>query len=69
MEGEVSFKLERWNPRRVARGAEGAQIAVLVDGEPAETLWMSKSDIVKNIKNFGEHPALVEALALYRGGK
>jgi len=57
---ELQFKFIEFNERRAMRGAEAARVEV--DGE---WLWMSKSDIKKNIKAFGNHPELQKALAAY----
>jgi hypothetical protein len=55
------FKFIEFNPRRNARGVEAARVEV-----DNGWLWMSKNDIVANIKNFGAHPELLKALANYK---
>jgi len=63
----ISFTLLEFNKRRTLRGAEGARMGI----EDSKTggdywLWMSPSDINKNIKLYGEHPALIQALESYK---
>lgn len=60
----MEFKLIEFNPRRAARGAEGARVQY-TSGNQSDTLWMSVSDIKKNIKEFGKHPELLKALEHY----
>lgn len=55
------FKFVEFNPRRKARGAEAARVAV--DGD---WMWMSKYDIECNIRDFGPHPELIKALESYK---
>lgn len=57
----MKFKLIEFNPRRHARGAEAAKVAC--DGE---WLWMSRKDILNNIRDHGDDPELRAALACYR---
>jgi hypothetical protein len=60
------FTLLRFNARRHARGAEAAEVeATWPDGE-TETLWMSKKDILSNIREFGHQAGLAQALEEYR---
>ncbi len=54
------FRLIRYNPRRALRGAPAAEVEV--NGEP---LWMSRSDVRNNIRDFGWHPQLAKALEAY----
>lgn len=63
MEG-MDFKFIEYNPRRYARGAEAARVAVIEDGDE-QWLWMSKADIAKNMMTFGRHPELVKAHEAY----
>lgn len=62
----VKFRFEEYNSRRAMRGAPAARVWV-DEGDGEDWLWMNKADIEGNIKNFGEHPALVEALKAYGG--
>lgn len=58
------FKFIEYNPRRAIRDAAAARVEVDTDGE---WLWMTKSDIRKNMKQFGPHPELQKALDAYKG--
>lgn len=62
----MQFKLERFNPRRAARGVGAAEVKVQEDGHDPIYLWMSKVDIRNNEKEFGPHPELTKALEAYR---
>jgi hypothetical protein len=64
------FRLVEFNPRRVARGAEGARVEVMWSDTVADSewLWMSKSDIRENVRLFGAHPELRKALDAYAKG-
>lgn len=64
----ATFTLLRYNPRRAFRGAPAAEVEVQ-DGNDTRTLWMSRRDIELNIKDFGEHPGLLEARAAYKANK
>lgn len=55
------FRFTQFNPRRFARGADAAEVEC--HGEP---LWCSRDDLELNIRDFGEHPELMKALAAYR---
>lgn len=59
------FRFYEYNPRRKARGAEAVRIEVQHDTNFAELLWMSRRDLVLNIKEFGEAPALMLGLECY----
>lgn len=61
----ITFELVRFNPRRLRRGAEAAEIKVC-DNNDECLLWMSASDIRKNIKLFGEQAAFTKALQHYK---
>ena len=69
MMGHITFKLDRFNPRRKARGAEAASLKVFYDGELTDCLWMSVRDIRNNIKDFGRDEGLLAALEAYKEGK
>ena len=60
----TEFRLIEFNSRRAQRGAEAARVAVIEDGDE-QWLWMSKSDIAKNMMTFGKHPELVKAYEAY----
>jgi len=62
----IEMKIVQVNVRRMQRGAEGVQIGVFENGECVDCLWMSPSDIKKNIKEFGENEAFLTALECYR---
>lgn len=61
----IEFKFIEYNPCRAMRGAEAARVAVIEDGDE-EWLWMSKSDIAKNMMRHGQHPELVKAHEAYQ---
>lgn len=58
------FRFVEYNPRRAMRGADAVRVAVIENGEEC-WLWMSRTDIRKNIMIFGRHPELVKALEAY----
>jgi hypothetical protein len=60
----MEFQLLRFNSRRKLRGAPAAEVAC--DGVP---LWMTRSDIRKNIRDHGEHPELWKAMEAYDSGQ
>lgn len=62
---DTDFRFIEYNPRRAERGADAVRVAVLQDGEE-DWLWMSKSDIAKNMMVFGRHPELVKAHEAYQ---
>ena len=57
------FVFIKFNPRRKMRGAPAARVQVDRSGV---WLWMSRSDLQKNIKAFGAHSELLKALAEYK---
>ena len=61
----TEFRFIEYNPRRFLRGAEAARVAVIENGKE-EWLWMSESDIAKNMMRFGSHPELVKAHDSYQ---
>ena len=61
----MEFRFIEFNDRRYARGAEAARDAVIPEGDCEDWLWMSKSDIAKNMMTFGRHPELVKAHEAY----
>lgn len=63
MTEQYKWRFIEFNPRRAMRGAEAAQVEIDEDGE---WVWMSKSDIAKNMMRFGAHPELQKAHDAYR---
>lgn len=66
----TTFKLIRYNPRRASRGAPAAEVEITSD-ELLATLWMSKSDIRKNLAECEEGDdasGLHEAMEAYKRG-
>ena len=63
----ISFKFDCFNSRRAMRGAEAASLVVHDPADPEGDcmLWMSKSDVGRNIMAFGRDPALVQAWEAY----
>lgn len=61
----LTFQLVEFNPRRHARGAEGASVAVFEDGEQIELLWMRPRDIRRNMRLYGQDEGLRAALKAY----
>ena len=61
----LDFKFIEFNQRRALRGADAAARVEVIDGTETDWLWMSRSDLRKNIKLHGAHPELVKALAAY----
>lgn len=59
------FRFYEYNARRKARGAEAVRIEVQHDANFTELLWMSRRDLVLNIKEFGKAPALMLGLECY----
>jgi hypothetical protein len=65
LEPVVTFRFIEFNPRRAARGAVAARVAVLEDGEELCWMWMTPKDIRNNLDEFGESEELRKALAAY----
>lgn len=60
---DYSFRLVRYNPRRGSRG----KAEVEVTGEYGRCLlWMTESDVEKNLIEFGHHQGLLDAKAAYK---
>jgi hypothetical protein len=63
------FKFLEFNPIRHSRGAPAARVEVWENDRgvisACDWLWMTKSDIKKNILEWGEDPGLLEALSHY----
>ncbi len=51
----MNIKFDNFNPRRHMRGADAAQFLISYGDADDELVWMSKSDIQKNLKQFPEH--------------
>ena len=62
----ITFEFVEFNPRRAARGADAARVAVKYDDGTDDLLWMSKSDIAKNIMTFGQSDELTKAHNAYK---
>ena len=60
----LDFKFVEFNSRRAIRGVEAARVEIIEDGEEY-LVWMSKSDILKNMIQFGRHPELEKAYSAY----
>ena len=60
----TEFRFIEYNPRRAARGAEAARVAVIEDGDE-QWIWMSKRDISKNMMAFGRCDELTKAHQAY----
>lgn len=63
---DLYWRFIEFNPRRAARSVEAARVEVDPDGE---WLWMSRSDIKNNIREFGDHAELQKALVAYGAWK
>ncbi|QRD62667.1 hypothetical protein H8Z72_22665 (plasmid) [Xanthomonas citri pv. citri] len=61
----VQLRLTEFNYVRALRGAPAARFDIC-DAEGETWLWMSQSDIAKNIAIFGQDPELLKARAAYR---
>lgn len=64
----VSFRLVRFNPRRMRKGCSGAAEVEVSDAGNSVCLWMTLDDVKANIIEHGRHPGLVAALEAYRVG-
>ena len=65
----MKFKFVEFNSRRAQRGAEAVRVEVIYGCGMTELLWMSRSDIAKNLRVFQGDPELVKAREAYRTGK
>ena len=63
---KLTFEIDRVNIRRMQRGAEAVSMKVFDDGELIGLPWMSKRDVIMNIKDHGECEAFTTALEIYR---
>ena len=48
-------------------GRRQVRIVVIVDGVEDDVVWMCEKDIRNHLEIFGQHPALLTALAYYTG--
>lgn len=62
----VTFTLIEFNTRRLMRGAVAAKVAILLDGEQVNWLWMTPKDCRNNIAEFGPSDVLDGVIAQYR---
>lgn len=63
-----SFRLVRFNPRRLRKNCSGAAEVEVSDGDNAVRLWMTLKDVKDNIVEYGRQPGLVAALEAYKSG-
>ena len=61
MADDFTFKFIEFNPRRAARGAQAARVEVNGD-----LVWMSLSDLKKNVTIFGPLAAFTQAIEAYK---
>ncbi len=62
------FRFIEFNKRRQMRGVEAARIEIIYSDGDEDWIWMSAGDLHGNIRQFGEHEALTEALKAYGQG-
>ena len=63
MADDFTFKFIEYNARRAARGARAARVEVNGD-----LVWMSVTDLEKNIRIFGPLEAFTAAIEAYKNG-
>jgi hypothetical protein len=63
-----AFRFVEFNPRRASRGAEAARVEVTYDEGDVDFLWMSPTDIRRNMHQFGNQEGLKQALKAYGKG-
>lgn len=64
------FKLIEFSKTRQMRGAEAARIEIIYAEGDHDEIWMSAGDLHGNIRQWGQHEALTEALKAYgKGGR
>lgn len=66
---KVTFEFYRFNVYRKRRGAEAVQMKVFENGQQVALLWISRSDINKNIRAFGMCEELRRGLQCYQMGR
>ena len=64
MADDFTFTFIEFNPRRAARGARAARVDVNGD-----LIWMSLTDLEKNIRIFGPLEAFTRAIEAYKNGR
>lgn len=62
------FKLIEFSKTRQMRGAEAARIEIIYAEGDHDEIWMSAGDLHGNIRQFGQHEALTQALTAYGQG-
>ena len=62
----MEFKFVEFNARRAMRGAEAVRVLATYEDGTEDLLWMSKSDIGRNMMAYGRHPELVKAHEAYK---
>lgn len=60
------FEVIEFNKRRLARGADALRMRVVYAEGDDDELWMSPTDLRKNIQQFGPLEALLAGQELYR---
>ncbi|GAB4059133.1 hypothetical protein [Uliginosibacterium sediminicola] len=65
-DSRVEFRFIEFNDVRALRGKEAARVGVSEEGGAERWLWMSISDIERNMSEFGRHPELIKARAAYK---
>lgn len=64
------FRFIEFSKRRQMRGAECARIEIIYAEGDEDCLWMSAGELQNNIRTWGPHAALTEALKAYgQGGR
>lgn len=64
------FRFVEFNKVRQMRGSEAARVEVIYGEGDHDLLWMTAGDLHDNIRQFGMHEALTEALKAYgQGGR
>lgn len=61
----MKFDFDSFNHHRYCRGADAARVLVTQDDGETNLLWMSETDISKNVALFGPHFALLKAAGQY----
>lgn len=64
------FRFIEFNKRRQMRGAECARVEIIYSEGDMDCVWMSAGELQNNIRTWGPHEALTEALKAYgKGGR
>jgi hypothetical protein len=64
---EFTFRFLAFNPHRQRRGLGAALVVVIIDGVDDDVQWLAEKDTQNYLEIFGPHPALLTALAYYKG--